>query len=214
MEDRWVKVEEGRYLAQHIKGAKYLELAGGDHVIWGEDSRRLVDEIQIFLSDLQAPAPVERVLLTVLALKLVGSQSQRQFGDQLLADVCAEEGKDARIIENAVVATFQGPTRAIRCAMTMRDRMQTVGLDLRGAIHVGECYRLYGEVRGSAIQFALRLLDLAEPCEIVSTRTVRDLVASPHIRFQERAVMEVPELGGARQCYVIGGLSTPYTGTS
>jgi len=203
--DRWVKVEEGRYLANHIRGAKYLELPGDDHVIWGGDSDRLVDEIQAFLTGLQPSRPAERVLLTVLSLEVAGSQSQPRHDNQVRTELRLAEGKDIKSTESRYLATFQGPTRAIQCAMAVRDRMSEIGLCIRAAIHIGECEKRADDFRGPAIRLASRLVELAEEGEIIASRTVRDLVVGSEFTFEERGDAELIDVRGTWQFYSVSG---------
>ena len=203
--DRWVKVEEGRYLAQHIQDAKYLELASDDHVIWGEHSDRLVDEIQAFLAGLQPPPSSEHALLTVLSLEIVGAQSQQRHDDQIRTDLRLAGGKDIKSTENRFLATFQGPTRAIQCAMAIRDRMKEIGFRSRAAIHIGECEKRADGLSGLAISLASRLLDLAEAGEIIASRTVRDLVVGSGLTFEERGEAGLIDVPGTWQFYTVSG---------
>src|SRR5262249_43839634 len=150
--DRWVKVAEGRYLADHIAGAKYVELAGNDHVIWGEDSDRLIDEIQAFVTGVRPPPLTERVLLTVLFTDIVGSTSvAATIGDQKWRDLLQQhdnevrdvlrltDGTEIKTTGDGFLATFQRPTRAIQCARAICDRTAKIGLQVRAGIHIGEC---------------------------------------------------------------------------
>ena len=163
--DRWVKVEEGRYLGQHIAGARYVELDGDDHVIWGHDSDSLVDTIRDFLATLGAPRPGEHVLVTVLAL----------HG----ADGSAVAGLPTARIGDIVLAAFDGPTRAIRAAQALKSRS-----GLRAAVHIAECARHGLEIAGRAVEGAAALIDRAAPGEIVVSRAVTDIMAGAGFRFE------------------------------
>jgi pimeloyl-ACP methyl ester carboxylesterase len=214
--DRWVKVEEGRYLANHIVGAKYVELAGSDHVIWGEDSDSLVDEIQAFVTGVRPPPLTERVLLTVLFTDIVGSTSlAASIGDQKWRDLLQRhddeirgllrltEGTEIKTTGDGFLASFQRPTRAIQCAAAICDRMPGIGLQVRTGIHIGECEKRGNDLSGIAVHLTSRLLEYAEAGEIIASRTVRDLVVGSDFAFEERGEVELRGVPGAWQIFAI-----------
>ena len=203
--DRWASVEEGRYLAKSIPGAKYLELDSDDHVIWGEHSDRLVDEIQAFLVGLQLPPPTERILMTVLSLEIAVSHSKQRHDDQVRTALHLAEGKDIRNTERGYVATFQGPTRAIQCAMAIRDRLKGIDLRIRAAIHIGECEKRADGLAGPAIRLASLLVERAEEGEIIASRTVRDLMVGSGFTFEERGEAVLTDVPGTWQFYSVSG---------
>lgn len=203
--DRWANVEEGRYLAKNIPGAKYLELDSDDHVIWGEHSDRLVDEIQAFLAGLQLPPPTERILTTVLSLEIAVSHSQQRHDDQVRTALRLAEGKDIRSTERGYVATFQGPTRAIHCAMAIRAHLKDIDLRIRAAIHIGECEKRADGLAGPAIRLASRLVERAEEGEIIASRTVRDLMVGSGFMFEERGEAKLTDVPGTWQFYSVSG---------
>jgi class 3 adenylate cyclase len=198
-------VEEGRYLAKNIPGAKYLELDSDDHVIWGEHSDRLVDEIQAFLAELQPQPPTERILMTVLFLEIAVSHSKQRHDDQVRTALHLAEGKDIRSTERGYFATFQGPTRAIQCAMAIRDRLKGIDLRIRAAIHIGECEKRADGLVGPAIRLASRLVERAEESEIIASRTVRDLMAGSGFAFEERGEAKLTDVPGTWQFYSVSG---------
>ena len=201
--DRWIKVEEGRYLAKHIGGSTYLELDGDDHVIWGENSDRLVDEIQAFLAGLQSSSLSERILLTVLSLEVIGSQSGQWYEDPIRTELQRAHGRYIKSTENGFAATFRGPTAAIRCAMAIRDRMKQMGFRIRAAIHIGECEKRSGDLSGHAIQLGAGLLDHAAVGEVVASQTVRDLGVDPGLAFEERGAAGFPGVPGTWLFYSV-----------
>jgi class 3 adenylate cyclase len=215
--DRWVKVEEGRYLANRIAGARYVELVGDDHLIWGADSDRLVDEMQTFLARPQPIAPNERVLLVVLSAEIVGSPSipasvgDHEPGDWMQAldeDIRDEldraEGREIKRTRGGLLAVFKRPTRALQCAMAIRRRVNASGLLVRAAVHIGECEVCGDDVTGSAIQTTSRLLDRARPGEIIASRTVRDIVIGSGLTFDARGEMKHDDAVGAWPFYSVG----------
>jgi DNA-binding SARP family transcriptional activator/pimeloyl-ACP methyl ester carboxylesterase len=200
--DRWVKPEEGRYLATHIEGARYIELAGRDHVIWGENSDRLVDEIQSFVTGTLPSAPGERILVSVLLLEMgtppscAGADLVERHAEEIRAELLTAEGRQIRKAANGFLAVFQRPTRSIQCAIAIRHRLRQSGLDVRCAVHTGECEERGDDLTGIAIELASRLLDNAEPGDIIASRTVRDLVVGSSLIFQELGEMEASGLPG------------------
>ena len=209
--DRWVRPEEGRYLSAHIEGARYLELAGRDHLIWGEDCDRLVEEIEGFVTSTLAAAPAQRVLLSVLCVAIEGPPSSGgpsgRAKEELRSQVLLAEGRQISHGDNGFVAVFQRPTRSIHCAMAIRRRLGKAGIDVRAAIHTGECEESGDTFSGMAIELASRLLDHVPPGEIVVSRTVRDLVAGSGLTFEERGGTEANGLPGVLQLFSIAGQS-------
>ncbi|MER8508467.1 alpha/beta fold hydrolase [Mesorhizobium sp. M0563] len=214
--DRWVKPEEGRYLATHIEGARYIELAGRDHVIWGENSDRLVDEIQAFVTGSLPATSSERVLVTVLHMEIVGlppapvNASDRarrdlmqRHDDEIRNELHLANGQEISRTGNGFLAVFLRPTRAIQCAIAVRRRMKRLDLQVRAAVHIGECERRGDDFTGVAIQLASHLLDVAGPGEIIASRTVRDLVAGSGLAFEEHGEMELAGVPGSLQLFSV-----------
>ncbi|TPN76712.1 alpha/beta fold hydrolase [Mesorhizobium sp. CU2] len=201
--DRWVRPEEGRYLAAHIEGARYVELAGRDHVIWGEDCDRLVDEIRSFVTGALPTAPGERVLVSVLSLAVDGVMSVVDGFEQV--DVAIDEelllagGRAIRRTGGKLAAVFQRPTRSVQCAIAIGTRLRRLGLASRAAIHIGECEPRGDDLSGIAIEVAARLLDHARSGEIIVSQTVRDLVVGSGLAFEERGAMKASGLPGVLQ---------------
>jgi DNA-binding SARP family transcriptional activator/pimeloyl-ACP methyl ester carboxylesterase len=194
--DRWIKVEEGRYLAKHIPSAKYLELESDDHVIWGEHSDRLVDEIRSFLAGLPHAAPRERILATVLLLKATGARSLRRYDDQIRTELRLAEGEDIKDVESGYLATFRGPTKAIQFAMAIRNRLKDSGFRIRAAVHTGEWEERTDYLEGPATLMTSRLIELANEGEIIASRTVRDLMIGSDFVFTERGEVELEGVSG------------------
>ena len=207
--DRWQPVEEGRYLAEHIPGAKYVELPGDDHLIFAGDRTLVLDEIEEFLTGVRSPPPSERVLLTVLFTDIVGSTSiASRIGDQswkeklqLHDDLVRKElrrfrGNEIKATGDGFLMAFDGPTRAIQCAAAICKSVANLGLDVRCALHTGECERRGSDLSGIAVHIASRLLEHAGSGEIVVSRTVRDLVVGSGITFEERGETELRDVPG------------------
>ncbi|RUU10131.1 alpha/beta fold hydrolase [Mesorhizobium sp. M7A.T.Ca.TU.009.01.3.2] len=212
--DRWVMVEEGRYLARHIAGARYVELAGDDHVIWGHDCDRLIDEIQAFVAGALPVGPDERVLVTVLCAEIVESRAELAHADHgpLLAhwhnneigvELDLAEGLEIRRSANSFLAVFHRPTRAVQCAFAIRNRMEPFGLVLRAAVHIGECEKHGDDFTGIAIDLASVMLGQALPGEIIASRIVRDLAAGSGLSFEERGQTTVGDATESLQFYSV-----------
>ncbi|CAN7486590.1 alpha/beta fold hydrolase [Mesorhizobium amorphae] len=207
--DRWIKREEGRYLATHIEGARYIELAGRDHVMWGENSDRLVDEIQAFVTGALPAAPGERVLVSVLSVEIEGSDAGadpiERHAEDIRAELLVAEGRQIRRSASGFLAVFQRPTRSIQCAIAIRHRLRQSGLDVRAAVHTGECEERSDDFSGIAIDLSSRLLDHARPGEIIASRTVRDLVVGSGLTFEEHGEMEASGLPGVLAFFTVDG---------
>jgi len=223
-DDVRVKVEAGRVLAAAIPGARYVEVPGTDHPIWTGDVDRVMDEIEEFLTGARhPPRPAERVLATVLAAELAdaerGAAADRegwgerlaQWRDVAAAEVARFRGRllgPVRAADGALLAAFDGPVRAVRCAAALRSAAPALllGRPLRAGLHAGEVAAPgsgegTGEGGGAlALHFALRVAGLARPGEVLATSTVRDLVAGSGLRFREREQRFTmpPEAGGGR----------------
>ncbi|QRM56058.1 adenylate/guanylate cyclase domain-containing protein [Sinorhizobium sp. BG8] len=213
--DRWVNVAEGRFVADRIGEARWAELPGDDHVIWAGDVDRTLDEIEEFLTGVRPAPAYERVLLTVLFTDIVGSTAvAANLGDEawraLLKrhdDAVREElqrhgGTAVKSLGDGFLATFQGPTKAIQCAGAIRDRAAALGLDIRAALHTGECERHGGDLSGIAVHLASRLLPHAGAGEIILSRTVKDLVVGSGVTFETRGEVALRDVPGIWQLYV------------
>ncbi|MER9144253.1 alpha/beta fold hydrolase [Mesorhizobium sp. M0871] len=211
--DRWVKREEGRYLAAHIEGARYAEFAGRDHVIWGENSDRLIDEVQAFVTGALPAAPSERLLASVLFLEIedppsnAGKDLIEPHIEEIRGQLLASEGRQFRRSASGFCAVFQRPTRAIQCAVAIRHWLGKSGLHIRAAIHIGECERRGDDLAGTAIEIASCLVEQAGPGEIIASRTVRDLAVGFDLQFEERGEAELAGLPRILQLFSVGGLA-------
>ncbi|MBZ9775349.1 alpha/beta fold hydrolase [Mesorhizobium sp. CO1-1-8] len=212
--DRWIKREEGQYLAKRIVGARYLELEGDDHAIWGQNSDGLVDEIEAFVTGALPATPGEHVLVTVLSMQIVGPapagtvaqtwrDRMRRHDDEIRNEVHLAEGTEIERSGNAFLAVFRRPTRAIQCAMAIRRRLGRSGLQIRAAVHIGECEKRGDDFAGIAIELTSRLLEQVEPAAIVASRTVRDLVVGSGLIFEEHGEIELAGLPGSLQLFAV-----------
>jgi class 3 adenylate cyclase len=199
--DAWIRVGHGRFLADHIPGAKYIELDGSEHQFFLGDTGRLLDEIARFVAGRRPPRDINRVLATVLFTDIVGSTQQASnLGDQEWRnvldahdDVVRRElerfrGREVSMTGDGTLATFDGPARAIRCACSIRDEVRHLGIDMRAGLHTGEVELRDDDLAGIGVHIAARIDDLAGPGEILVSSTVKDLVAGSDITFADRGV--------------------------
>jgi class 3 adenylate cyclase len=193
------RVEHGRYLAEHIPDARYVELPGADNLIWAGDLDAMVAEIQAFVTGIRPATEPRRVLATVLFTDIVGStEKAAELGDVrwegLLADhhrVVRRQlerygGIEIKVVGDGFLATFDGPARAVRCAIAIRDGVRELGLEVRAGVHVGEIEVLPQDIAGLAVHLGARVAALAGPGEVLVSSTVKDLVVGSGIAFEDR----------------------------
>lgn len=207
--DERVRVEFGRYIAERIPGAKYVELPGVDHAPLAGDYERLLDEIEEFLTGSRHEVEPDRVLATVLFTDIVDSTRRAaELGDRgwrSLLDRHDEavrqqfarfRGREVKNLGDGFLATFDGPARAVRCAAAIAQGVQPLGIAVRSGLHTGEIELKRDDIGGIAVHIAARVADLAQPGESLVSSTVRDLVAGSGLRFADRgfhALRGLPE---------------------
>lgn len=199
--DRLVNRRSGEYLAEHIPGARYIEMPGIDHAPWYEGSDDILGHIEEFVTGKRSAVEPRRRLATVFFSDIVGSTERAaEVGDEAWRDLLdrhhrAVRGELARFDGTAVktlgdgfLATFDGPAAAIRCAQAVRQAAAAIGLTLRIGLHCGEIEIIDDDVGGLAVHIAARVSALAGGGEVVVSRTVKDLVAGSGIVFESRGV--------------------------
>lgn len=198
-DDLAVDVHCSRYMAERIPSAKYVELAGSDHLPWCANADAIVDEIEEFLTGVRHEPALDRILATILFVDIVGSTERAAaLGDQrwrdLLEDFYARvrrqlqqfRGVEVGTAGDGVLATFDGPARGIRCARSIVDAVRAIGIELRAGLHTGECEVIGKDIGGIAVHTAARVAALATAGEVLVSHTVKDLVAGSGIRFDPR----------------------------
>ena len=211
--DRICHVENGRYLAREIPGARYVELPGADHLPWFEPDRA-IGEIREFLTGRRVALTPDRVLATVLFTDIVGSTDRAaELGDarwRMLLDahntlIRSElnrfRGVEVDTAGDGFLATFDGPARAIHCAHEIERVVRQLGLEVRAGVHTGEVERVGNDVAGIAVHIGARIAGLAGPGEVLVSGTVRDLVAGSGLAFVDRGMHQLKGVPGEWRVY-------------
>jgi class 3 adenylate cyclase/alpha-beta hydrolase superfamily lysophospholipase len=199
-----IRVGHGRFLGQHIEGARYVELRGSDHFFWVGDTGAIVDEVAEFLTGQRPPIDVDRILTTVLFTDIVGSTERAAAeGDQrwhtlldahdgaVRNELARFRGREIKTMGDGFLACFDGPARAVRCADAIAKATKAIGIDVRCGLHTGECEVRGDDLAGLAVHIASRVGSLASPEEVLVSSTVKDLVAGSGISFHERGEHEL-----------------------
>ena len=214
--DRLVNVRNGRWLAEHLPDARFVELPGDDHIPWYEDVERTLGEIEEFLTGARhAPEP-ERRLATVLFTDVVDSTRKAvELGDQRWRSVLEKhqrtvrdalasfDGREVKSIGDGFLATFDGPGRGIACARAIIGSTASLGIRVRAGLHTGECEVMGEDIGGIAVHTAARVSALAEPGEVLVSRTVKDLVAGSGLEFSDRGVHSLKGVPDTWQLFAV-----------
>jgi class 3 adenylate cyclase len=216
--DRDIDVGGSRWMAGQIAGAKYVELPGDDHLPWVGGQAAILDEVEEFLTGVRRGPEPDRVLATILFTDLVDSSRRAaELGDRGWRDLLEHhhrvvrgelERYRGREIDNAgdgFCASFDGPARAIRCALAIGDGLHRIGLDVRVGIHTGEVEVLQDKLAGMAVHVASRIAALGHRGEILVSGTVHDLVAGSGIAFQDLGPTELKGLPGSWRLFQVTG---------
>lgn len=215
-DDLVVRVEQGRYLAANIPDATFVELDGSDHILGAGDVEIVADEIQRFLTGGVSGAYPERVLATVVFTDIVdstrhaaavGDREWRRLMDRhdavTSALVESHRGHVIKSTGDGLLATFDGPARAIQCSTAMRDALGGIGLETRIGVHTGEVERRGDDIAGIGVVIAARVEARAEAGEVLVSRTVTDLVAGSGLRFSDRGDYELKGVPGTWRLYAV-----------
>lgn len=197
--DLVMHTEEARFIAGRIPDAKLVVLPGDDHLPWVGDHDAIVDEIEEFLTGVRRGPEPDRVLATVLFVDLVGSTPlAARLGDQawrvllgryrgaVRRELDRWNGREVRVEGDGLLATFDGPARAVRCAAAIRTAAHQLDLETRAGAHTGEVEIVDGGVEGIAVHIGARIGALAGAGEVLTSRTVKDLAAGSGLRFEDR----------------------------
>lgn len=214
--DRMMPVAHSRYLAEHIQGARFVEMPGQDHSFFAGDTNAMLDEIQEFLTGTREPGEPERILATVLFADIVASTERAsRLGDhrwhELLEgyyEVARREltrfrGREIDTAGDGFFAAFDGPARAVRCAEAIATRVRALGIEVRAGLHTGECEVIGEKVGGIAVHIGARVAALARPGEVLVSNTVKDLVAGSGLAFEERGAHTLKGVPGEWRLYAV-----------
>jgi len=215
--DRLVNVRNGRWLAEHLPNARFVELPGDDHIPWYENVDRTLGEIEEFLTGTRRRPEPERRLATVLFTDIVDStRIAAELGDQQWRSVleghqravrdalAGFQGREVKSTGDGFLATFDGPGRAIGCARAIVQSSEPLGIRIRAGLHTGECEVMGDDIGGIAVHTAARVSALAEPGEVLVSRTVKDLVAGSGLGFSDKGVHSLKGVPDTWQLYAVG----------
>jgi class 3 adenylate cyclase len=207
--DRNIRIQQARYMADRIPGAKLVELPGDDHMAWFGDLDGLLGEVEEFLTGVRPEPKPDRVLATILFTDIVGATERAaEMGDKkwsrLLVrhnELIREElsrfrGREIDTAGDGFFVTFDGPARAIRCAKAIQNKVTNIGLTVRIGLHTGECEVMDEKISGIAVHIGARVVNHAAPGEILVTSTVKDLVAGSGLSFADRGEYELKGVPG------------------
>lgn len=215
-DDKCLKVEEGRYVASKIPGSKYVEFDGDDHLPFVGDQDEILDEIERFVTGSHAIDDHDRVLATVVNIQIIDPEAQAEkrgnSGWRTLIDGAGifarrqlelYRGREISFDENGVLATFDGPARAIRYAAIISDSATQLGVTVKTGVHTGECDVIDGKHSGFAVDLAQRIAGDAQPGNILVSRTVKDLVAGSGISFEETGIRSFADIEGEWRLFTV-----------
>ncbi len=214
--DLCLKVEEGRYVASSIPGSKYVELPGVDHLPFVGDQDAILDEVEEFLTGVRHAPEYDRVLATVLFTRIVDSAAQSaQVGERHWRDLLERhqayvrrelelfKGREIEMVGDGLLATFDGPARAIRCACAITDSASRLGIKIKAGLHTGECDVMEDKVGGIAVEIGAQVAAHAAIGEVLVSNTVTDLVAGSGINFEERGTRTLADIPGEWRLFAV-----------
>jgi pimeloyl-ACP methyl ester carboxylesterase len=197
--DQAIDVGASRYMARNIRGARYVEMPGMDHLPWGDGADIILDEIEEFLTGARHHLEPDRILATVLFTDIVGAtEKAATLGDRKWHDVldgyytvarrelARFRGREIDTAGDGVFAAFDGPARGVRCAQAISGGVRSLGIEIRAGLHTGECEVMGEKVGGIAVHIGSRVASKAGPGEVLVSSTVKDLVAGSGLRFEDR----------------------------
>ena len=209
------RVELGRYIADHIPDAKFVELPGSD-IAWFGDQETIVGEMEEFLTGVRPIPHPDRVLATVMFTDIVDStRFAAEWGDARWRNFLERHrelsrrqlgihrGREVQMLGDGFLATFDGPARAIRCATSIGEGSRALGVDVRSGLHTGECELIGDDVGGIAVHIGARVASLASPGEVLVSSTVKDLVVGSGLNFDDRGPHELKGVPGEWRLFAV-----------
>ena len=214
--DNFLKIEHSRYLAEHIPGARYVELEGDENLFSTGDLDAWIGEVEEFLTGHRQEREPDRMLATVLFTDICDStKTAADMGDSSWRRLLGEHdglvrqalerhrGREVKQTGDGFLATFDGPARAIRCAASIAEGVRSLGIEIRTGLHTGECEVMNGDLGGLAVHIAARVMASAGPGEVLVSSTVKDLVVGSGIAFQERGSHELKGVPGEWRLFAV-----------
>ncbi|MGQ0532808.1 MAG: adenylate/guanylate cyclase domain-containing protein [Caulobacteraceae bacterium] len=202
-------VHAARDMAERISGARFVEYPGDSHTIMLDDMDGILSDIQEFITGERPAESTERVLATVMFIDIVGSTDRAvQLGDAAWRDVLRNyyaivrrtltrfRGREANVAGDGFLATFDGPARAVRCALELAKEVRQLGIEIRAGVHIGECEVLGDDVGGVAVHIGARIMAEAVPGEVLASGTIKDLVAGSGLTFADRGAQALKGVPG------------------
>lgn len=217
--DNGSPVAGGRYIAETIEGARFMELPGDDHFPWLGDAETVLTAIEEFVTGERSGPVSTQALASMLFTDIVAStEKAAELGDRewnallkthdgiVRAEVARHGGREVKHTGDGSLSVFEGPARAARCWLSISHRLRAVGLDIRGGLHTSEVDLVDGDVRGLGVHIAARLMGLASPGELIVSSVVRDLSVGSGLVFTERGRHSLKGVPGEWQVY---GVTAP-----
>jgi len=203
--DMTLKVEEGRFVASQIPGCKYVELGGIDHLPFVGDQEEILDEIEDFLTGMRHAGDYDRVLATVLSVNILdaGGEGAERLQAYIRRQLELFKGRLVSFDPGEVLATFDGPARAIRCASAINESAARLDARVTTGLHTGECDVVGGTYSGFAVHLAQKIAAESAPGEILVSRTVKDLVAGSGLEFDDRGVRSFADVQGEWRLFTV-----------
>jgi pimeloyl-ACP methyl ester carboxylesterase len=221
VDDPVCHVENARYLAANVPGARYVELPGSLHIPWAGGGDEILAEVREFLTGVRESPESNRVLATVLFTDIVGSSERAtELGDRRWRELLEAHhaavrrelerfrGRELDTAGDGFLASFDGPARAIRSARAAVDAVRGVGLDIRAGVHTGECEVIGEKLAGIAVHIGARVAGQARPGEVLVSSTVRDLVAGSGLEFEDRGQTALKGIPGEWRLFAVSGAGT------
>ncbi len=215
-DDRIVSMEQARYVADNIEGARLVELPGIDHIPFVGDGDAIADEVEEFLTGARPAPMIDRVLATVLFTDIVGStERQAALGDRGWKSLLEQHhavvrqqlnrfhGLEQDTAGDGFYIRFDGPARAIRCAQEIVGAVRPLGIEVRAGLHAGECELVEGKCSGLSVSIGARVMAQAGPSQVFVSQTVKDLTAGSDLMFEDRGEYELKGVPGRWHLYAV-----------
>ncbi len=216
VDNAYIRIGHGRYLAENIAGAKLIELPGRDHLPFAGETDELLGEIEQFLTGSRGAPTADRLLATILFTDIVDSTTRAaSTGDRRWRDLLNDHdrmanrqlhrfgGRQVKATGDGILATFDGPARAVQCGLALREGARQLGLDVRVGLHTGEVERRGDDIAGIGVHIAARVEALAQPGEVWVSRTVADLVTGSGIIFSDRGEHQLKGVPGTWRMFAV-----------